>query len=42
MFEPIITFEVLAEWFGVVASDVREVAKLRDVRPVPRAPDEAV
>ena len=37
--EPIITFEALSEWFGVMASDVREVARLRGVRPVPRAPD---
>jgi len=37
--EPIITFEAITEWFGLMASDVREVAKLRGVRPVPRAPD---
>jgi chemotaxis signal transduction protein len=37
--EPIITFEALSEWFGLAASDVREVARLRGVRPVPRAPD---
>jgi chemotaxis signal transduction protein len=37
--EPIITFEALSEWFGVMASDVREIARLRGVRPVPRAPD---
>jgi chemotaxis signal transduction protein len=36
--EPIITFEVLTEWFGLMARDVREVARLRGVRPVPRAP----
>ena len=39
MLEPIITFEALSEWFGVMASDVREVARLRGVRPVPRAPE---
>jgi len=37
--EPIITFEARSEWFGLMASDVREVARLRGVRPVPRAPD---
>jgi len=36
--EPIITFESRAEWFGLKAGDVREVARLREVRPVPRAP----
>ena len=39
MLEPIITFEARSEWFGLMASDVREVARLRGVRPVPRAPD---
>lgn len=38
MGDPILTFEVLSEWFGVPARDVREVAHLRSVRPVPRAP----
>jgi chemotaxis signal transduction protein len=37
--EPIITFEVLTEWFGLLARDVREVARLRAVRKVPRAPE---
>jgi chemotaxis-related protein WspB len=37
--EPIITFEARAEWFGLMARDVREVARLRGVRPVPRAPE---
>jgi len=36
--DPIITFQSRAEWFGLRASDVREVARLRAVRPVPRAP----
>jgi len=36
--EPIITFESRAEWFGLKATDVREIARLRGVRPVPRAP----
>jgi purine-binding chemotaxis protein CheW len=36
--ESIVTFEVRGEWFGVRARDVREVAQLRGVRPVPRAP----
>ena len=34
-----ITFDVRGEWFGVMARDVREVALLRGVRPVPRAPE---
>src|SRR2546425_6673043 len=37
--EPIITFEARSEWFGLMARDVREVARLRGVRPVPRAPE---
>jgi len=36
---PILTFETRSEWFGLMASDVREVARLRGVRPVPRAPE---
>ena len=36
--EPILTFEVRSEWFGLLSRDVREVARLRGVRPVPRAP----
>jgi len=36
---PIITFEARSEWFGLLASDVREVARMRGVRPVPRDPD---
>jgi chemotaxis signal transduction protein len=36
--ERIITFESRSEWFGLKASDVREVARLRGVRQVPRAP----
>jgi chemotaxis signal transduction protein len=39
MLEPIITFEALSEWFGLMARDVREVARLRGVRTVPRAPE---
>ena len=39
MVEPIITFETRSEWFGLMARDVREVARLRGVRPVPRAPE---
>ncbi len=39
MIGPILTFEVLSEWFGLMASDVREVARLRGVRAVPRAPE---
>ncbi len=39
MQEPIITFEARSEWFGLMARDVREVACLRGVRMVPRAPD---
>lgn len=38
MQDPIITFEARSEWFGLAARDVREVARLRGVRPVPRAP----
>lgn len=36
---PILTFETRSEWFGLMAGDVREVARLRGVRPVPRAPE---
>ena len=39
MMGPILTFETRSEWFGLMASDVREVARLRGVRPVPRAPE---
>lgn len=39
MQDPIITFEARSEWFGLAAKDVREVARLRGVRPVPCAPD---
>ena len=38
MGDPIITFEARSEWYGVAARDVLEVAQLRGVRPVPRAP----
>jgi chemotaxis signal transduction protein len=38
MGEPILTFEARAEWYGVPAREVLEVAQLRGVRPVPRAP----
>jgi len=36
--EPIITFEARTGWYGLKARDVREIAQLRGVRPVPRAP----
>jgi hypothetical protein len=36
--DPILTFQARAEWYGIQARDVREVAQLRSVRPVPRAP----
>ncbi len=36
--DPIITFEAGAGWYGLDARDVREVAQLRAVRSVPRAP----
>jgi chemotaxis signal transduction protein len=36
--DPILAFEARSEWYGVPARDVREVAQLRTVRPVPRAP----
>jgi len=36
--DPIITFEARSEWYGLKAKDVREVARLRGVRAVPRAP----
>jgi len=36
--DPIITFEARSEWYGLEAKDVREVARLRGVRAVPRAP----
>jgi chemotaxis signal transduction protein len=39
MLEPIITFEARSEWFGLMAREVREVARLRAVRVVPRAPE---
>ena len=40
MLEPIITFEARAEWFGLMARDVREIARLsRGMRSVPRAPE---
>src|SRR5262245_57938276 len=39
MLGPILTFEARSEWFGLMASDVREVARLRSVQPVPRAPE---
>ena len=38
MGDPIITFEARSEWYGVPAREVLEVAQLRGVRPVPRAP----
>jgi len=38
MADPIITFESRAEWYGVPARDVLEIAQLRSIRPVPRAP----
>lgn len=37
---PILTFAARSEWYGVRAGEVREVADLRHVRPVPRAPEE--
>jgi len=36
--DPIITFETRSEWYGLQAKDVAEVARLRAVRSVPRAP----
>ena len=38
MDDPILTFQARSEWYGVAARDVREVAQLRSVRPVPCAP----
>ena len=38
MQDPIITFEARSEWYGLKAKDVGEVARLRGVRTVPRAP----
>jgi chemotaxis signal transduction protein len=36
---PILTFAARSEWYGVRAGEVLEVAHLRHVRPVPRAPE---
>jgi len=36
--DPIITFESRAEWYGVPAREVLEIAQLRTIRPVPCAP----
>lgn len=36
---PILTFAARSEWYGVRAREVLEVAHLRHVRPVPRAPE---
>lgn len=38
MDHPILTFASCDEWYGVRAFEVREVAELRGVRSVPRAP----
>ena len=38
MSDPILTFRARAEWFGLPVRDVSQVATLRAVRPVPRAP----
>ncbi|HEU4403221.1 MAG TPA: chemotaxis protein CheW [Candidatus Polarisedimenticolia bacterium] len=38
MVEPIITFTSRSGWYGLEASAILEVAQLRVVRPVPRAP----
>lgn len=38
MREPILTFAARSEWYGLAAQEVREVARVGSVRPVPRAP----
>ncbi len=38
MSDPVLTFESRAGWFGLPVRDVSQVATLRAVRPVPRAP----
>lgn len=38
MSDPVLTFETSSGWFGLPVRDVSQVATLRTVRPVPRAP----
>lgn len=39
MSDPILTFQARSGWFGLPVRDVSQVATLRSVRPVPRAPE---
>ena len=39
MQEPIITFEMRSDWYGLPARDIFEISSIRDIRPVPRSPE---